>query len=88
MTVIGWLETATIPVADLAEPDTGAVRARAIPDRISKKQNGKRAAANAANRKRAALDNIMKYAVPERRIMTANQLGSVTWTRPRTRSRK
>jgi hypothetical protein len=39
--VIGWLETATIPVADLAEPDTGAVRARAILDRISKKQNGK-----------------------------------------------
>jgi hypothetical protein len=82
--VIGWLEAATIPVADLAEPDTGAVRARAILDRISKEQNGKPAAANTANRKRAVLNNIMKYAVAERRIMTANPLGSVTWTRPRT----
>jgi hypothetical protein len=42
--VIQWLESATIPIAELAEPDTGTVRA--ILDRISKKQDGKLAAAN------------------------------------------
>lgn len=73
--VIQWLESATIPMAELAEPDTGAVRARAILDRISKKQNGKLAAANTANRKRAALNNIMKYAVVERKILPASPLG-------------
>jgi hypothetical protein len=62
-------------MAELAEPDTGAVRARAILDRISKKQNGKLAAANTANRKRAALNNIMKYAVVERKILPASPLG-------------
>ena len=82
--VIRWLETATIPVADLAEPDIGAVRARAILDRISKKQNGKLAAANTANRKRAVLNNIMKYAIVERKIMSASPLDGITWTRPRT----
>ena len=58
--VISWLETATIPVADLADLDTGS--ARAIMARISSKQNGKPAAANTANRKRAVLNNLMKYA--------------------------
>ncbi len=79
--VISWLETATIPVTDLAEPDTGA--ARAIMDRISSKQNGKPAAANTANRKRAVLNNLMKYAVVERKLLSANPLESITWTRPR-----
>ena len=82
--VIQWLESATIPMAELAEPDTGAVRARAILDRISKKQNGKLAAANTANRKRAVLNNIMKYAVAERKILPASPLDGITWTRPRT----
>ena len=71
-------------MAELAEPDTGAVRARAILDRISKKQNGKLAAANTANRKRAVLNNIMKYAVVERKILPASPLDGITWTRPRT----
>jgi integrase len=79
--VISWLEGATIAVTDLANPDTGT--ARAIMDRISTKQNGKPAAANTANRKRAVLNNLMKYAVVERKLLSANPLESITWTRPR-----
>jgi integrase len=70
-----------MPVTDLAEPGTGT--ARAIMDRISTKQNGKPAAANTANRKRAVLNNLMKYAVVERKLLSANPLESITWTRPR-----
>jgi integrase len=79
--VIKWLETATVTVADLADSDNG--RARAVLDRISSKQDGTLAAANTANRKRAVLNNIMKYAALERRLITANPLESITWTRPR-----
>jgi hypothetical protein len=38
---------------------TLSASARAILDRISKRQSGKLAAANTANRKRAVLNNIM-----------------------------
>lgn len=81
--VARWLETATIGLADLTRPDTGAVRTRALLDRISKKQDGTPAAANTANRKRAVLNNAMQYAV-ERNILPANPLKAVKWTRPRT----
>jgi integrase len=64
--VIGWLETATIPVTELADPDNG--RARAVLDRISSTQQGKLAAANTANRKRTVLNNLMKYAIIERKL--------------------
>jgi integrase len=75
--VLAWLETATPSLTDLADPSTGF--ARAIMDRISTKQ----AAANTANRKRAVLNNLMKYAVVERKLLAANPLESITWTRPR-----
>ena len=52
-----WLETGTIKLAHLAQAGEGAVRSRAELDRISRKQDGKLAAANAANRKRAVLNN-------------------------------
>ena len=81
--VVRWLETATSPVSDLAQPDTGAARTRALLDRISKKQDGKLAAANTANRKRTVLNNCMEYAV-EMNILPANPLKAVNWTRPRT----
>jgi integrase len=81
--VIRWLETATIPVADLARPGTGAARTRALLDRISKTKDGALAAANTANRKRAVLSNAMQYAV-EMNVLPANPLKTVKWTRPRT----
>ena len=81
--VAGWLQTATLPVADLNRPGIGAARCRAILDRISRKQDGTAAAANTANRKRAVLNNLMQYAV-EASILPANPLKAVKWTRPRT----
>ena len=78
-----WLETATFPVAHLSEPGTGAVRSRALLDRISKKQDGMLAAANTANRKRTVLNNLLQYAI-EIHALPANPLKAIKWTRPRT----
>src|SRR6185437_12576009 len=79
--VIEWLEGATIAVEELADLDNG--RARAVLDRISSTQNARLAAANTANRKRTVLNNLMKYAMVERKLLTANPLRSITWTQPR-----
>jgi len=79
--VINWLERATIAVTELADLDNG--RARAVLDRISSTQKGRLAAANTANRKRTVLNNLMKYAVVERKLLAANPLSSITWTQPR-----
>jgi integrase len=81
--IVHWLQTATLPVADLGRPGTGAARCRTILDRISRKQDGTAAAANTANRKRAVLNNLMRYAV-ETGALPANPLKAVKWTRPRT----
>lgn len=81
--VVRWLRSATIPVADLNRPGTGASRCRALLDRVSRKQDGTAAAANTANRKRAALNNLMQYAI-EVGALSANPLKAVKWTRPRT----
>ena len=81
--VVRWLETATVAVADLNQPGAGAVRTRALLDRINKKQDGTRAAANTANRKRAVLSNAIHYAL-EMNILPVNPLTTVKWTRPRT----
>ena len=81
--IVRWLQTSTIPVADLARPGTGATRTRALLDRISKKQDGTAAAANTANRKRAVLNNMLQYAV-EIGALPASPLKAVRWTRPRT----
>jgi site-specific recombinase XerC len=81
--VVRWLQTATLAVADLSRPGTGAARCRVLLDRISRKQDGTAAAANTANRKRAVLNNLMQYAV-EVGALPANPLKAVKWTRPRT----
>jgi len=81
--VVRWLRRATIPVADLYRPGTGASRCRALLDRVSRKQDGTAAAANTANRKRAVLNNLMQYAI-EVGALPANPLKAVKWTRPRT----
>ena len=81
--VIRWLSASTIPVADLAKPGTGAARTRAVLDRISRTRDGKAAAANTANRKRAVLSNLMQYAV-ETGALPASPLTAIRWTRPRT----
>ena len=81
--VVRWLETCTVPLADLSQPGSGPARVRAILDRISRKQDGKPAAANTANRKRIVINNAMEYAC-EIGALPANPLQSVKWTRPRT----
>jgi site-specific recombinase XerC len=81
--IVRWLQTATLPVADLSRPGTGATRCRMLLNRISRKQDGTAAAANTANRKRAVLTNLMQYAV-ETGALPANPLKAVKWTRPRT----
>jgi integrase len=80
--IVRWLQTATVPVRELGGPGPGAVRCRALLDRISRKQDGTAAAANTANRKRAVLNNLMQYAV-EVGAVPANPLKAVKWTRPR-----
>ena len=81
--VARWLQTATLPVAELARPGTGTAHCRALLDRVSRKQDGTAAAANTANRKRAVLNNLMQYAM-EVGALPANPLKAVKWTRPRT----
>jgi site-specific recombinase XerC len=81
--IVRWLQTATLPVADLSRPGTGATRCRALLGRISRKQDGTAAAANTANRKRAVLNNLMQYAA-ETGTLPANPLKAIKWTRPRT----
>jgi site-specific recombinase XerD len=81
--IVRWLRTATLPVADLSRPGTGATRSRGLLNRISRKQDGTAAAANTANRKRAVLNNLMQYAV-ETGVLPANPFKAVKWTRPRT----
>src|SRR5262249_51689676 len=61
--IVCWLQTATLPVADLSRPGIGAARCRALLNRISRKQDRTAAAANTANRKRAVLNNLMQYAI-------------------------
>ena len=81
--IVRWLQTATLPVADLSRRGTGAARCRMLLNRISRKQDGTTAAANTANRKRAVLNNLMQYAI-ETGALPANPLKAVKWTRPRT----
>jgi len=81
--VVKWLETGTISLAELAQPGNGPARVRAMLDRLSRKQDGKPAAANTAMRKRIVLNNAMEYAC-EIGALPANPLKSVKWTRPRT----
>jgi len=63
-------------MTDLTQPGTGAARTRALLDRINKKQDGKRAAANTANRKRAVLSNAINYAL-EMSVLPVNPLTAV-----------
>jgi integrase len=81
--IVRWLQTATLPVADLSRPGTSAARCRMLLSRISRRQDGTAAAANTANRKRAVLNNLMQYAV-ETGVLPANPLKAIKWTRPRT----
>lgn len=81
--IVRWLETATIPVADLTQPGAGTNRVWALLDRISRTQDGAIAAANTANRKRMVLNSVLEYA-GEIGVLPFNPLKRVKWTKPRT----
>ena len=79
----GW-KPGTAPLAELAQPGSGPARVRAMLDRISRKQDGKAAAANTANRKRHGPEQRDGVCLRDRRGCPANPLKAVKWTRPRT----
>ncbi|GIH28509.1 integrase [Acrocarpospora phusangensis] len=74
---LGWLEKASLPLADLAEPRV----IRLALDSIALTFAGKSAAATTVRRKRAILHHMMESAV-ELRLLPSNPLHAVKWKRP------
>lgn len=73
-----WIARNTQPVSALADPSV----LRPVLDAIACRLDGNPVAASVANRKRMVLANALSYAV-ELRILHANPLPSIKWTRPR-----
>ena len=81
--VLRWLERHTVPMTAFAEPGAGSTLARAVLDRISRKQDKTIASASTALRKRAVLNNLMGYAV-EMDVLAVNPFKAVKWVKPKT----
>ncbi|WP_406284758.1 tyrosine-type recombinase/integrase [Embleya sp. NBC_00896] len=79
---LAWLEKHTVHVADLEEPNDGARLVRAALDALSKRLDGKSAAANTVARKRAVLVNAFNYAVELGRL-NGNPVDGIAWKRPK-----
>jgi integrase len=75
---ITWIERNTVPLADLADPDT----LRRVLNQLARKQDGTPAAATLVARKRAVLFNLLGYAV-DKKHFPMNPLTSVNWTSPK-----
>jgi integrase len=75
---ITWVERNTVPLADLAEPDT----LRRALNQLARKQDGTTAAATVVARKRAVLFNLLNYAV-DKKHFSMNPLASVSWKSPK-----
>ena len=73
-----WVERNTLPVSALNEPKL----IRAALDAGAQRIDGKPAAANTANRKRAVLANALGYAV-ELRLLASNPIDGIKWTAPK-----
>src|SRR5262245_12392637 len=67
--VITWIERNTMPISELAKPET----LRAALDALGTRMDGKPAAASTAGRKRAVFHNALDYAV-ERGLLAQNPL--------------
>ncbi|MFG1828124.1 tyrosine-type recombinase/integrase [Microbispora bryophytorum] len=76
--VLRWLETASLPLADLQE--AGVLR-RGL-DAISVTFAGKKAAANTVLRKREVLNHLLELAVEEK-VLPSNPLREIKWTPPK-----
>jgi integrase len=77
--VTRWLETHTVPVAELAKPQL----IRAVLARIGSKLDGSPAAASTVGRKRAVFHNALAYAV-ERGLLSQNPLATLKTKKART----
>lgn len=76
-----WLESASVPVVEMAKP---AVIREAL-DACSRRLDGRPAAATTVRRKRAVLYNALGYAV-EREVLDFNPIDKVQWRAPDTAS--
>ncbi|WP_335991683.1 tyrosine-type recombinase/integrase [Glycomyces sp. MUSA5-2] len=79
-TAINWLEANTVDLSLLEDDEQGPGLVRAVLDRLSRKQDGTKAAVNYFKRRRATFNTAMKYA-KEIRALQTNPLGSVTWVK-------
>ncbi|WP_289008502.1 tyrosine-type recombinase/integrase [uncultured Thermomonospora sp.] len=77
-TALGWLEAASLPLADLMEPAV----IRAALDAVAVRFDGELAAPNTVRRKRAVLHHMLETAV-ELKKLPANPLHSVKWKPPK-----
>jgi integrase len=77
---IEWLEANTVDLSVLEDDEQGPGLVRAVLDRLSRKQDGTKAAVNYFKRRRATLNTAMKYAM-EIRALRSNPLGSVSWVK-------
>lgn len=77
-TALKWVQRNTLPVVALADP----ARVRSALDASARRIDGKAAAPNTANRKRAVLANALGYAV-EIGLLDSNPIGTVKWTAPK-----
>ncbi|GAT70249.1 integrase [Planomonospora sphaerica] len=78
VSVLAWLQKASLPLADLQDPRV----VRAALDAISVTFTGKDAAANTVRRKREVLHHLLELAV-EQKELSANPLQAVKWTPPK-----
>ncbi|GAA2211417.1 tyrosine-type recombinase/integrase [Nonomuraea monospora] len=75
---LGWLERASLPLAELKEPQV----LRMALDAISVTFAGSPAGANTVRRKRAILHHLLEHAV-EQKLFGSNPLDEIKWTAPK-----
>lgn len=79
---VRWLQRNTVSMDAFADPKTGPALARAVLERLNRRQDRKPAKASTVLRKRAVLNNLMAYAI-ETGILTTNPLKAVNVKRPK-----
>ncbi|WP_100448825.1 tyrosine-type recombinase/integrase [Glycomyces xiaoerkulensis] len=76
---IAWLEEHTVEMAAFEDEEDGPGLIRGLLDHLSLRQDGARASANYAKRRRSTINTAMEYAV-EIRVLRSNPFGTVSWT--------
>jgi integrase len=78
LAALEWLGKHSLKVTDLEEPD----KLRPALHALSRKLDGSKAAENTVKRKRAVLNNALRYAVEEKGYLSRNPLARVDWVAP------